>query len=104
MNKYFFIYQQDFDGILNEYNISTIRENFKSALKLQFLPAAYMLSQIALDIWKIPTLIPDVEFTSISGEHFLDEDIVVTGTKPTSLIIDGNELKQRTGSRFWYNF
>ena len=32
MNKYFFIYQQDFDGILNEYNISTIRENFKSAL------------------------------------------------------------------------
>ena len=65
---------------------------------------ANRLSQIALDIWKIPTLIPDVEFTSISGEHFLDEDIVVTGTKPTSLIIDGNEFEAENWKQILVQF
>ena len=45
-----------------------------------------------------------MEFTSISGEHFLDEDIVVTGTKPTSLIIDGNEFEAENWKQILVQF
>ena len=88
-------------------NIKMTRELFEKYTEWSestIIDRANRLSQIALDIWEIPTLIPDVEFTSISGEHFLDEDIVVTGTKPTSLIIDGNEFEAENWKQILVQF
>ncbi|EME3523934.1 DUF262 domain-containing protein [Enterococcus faecium] len=51
------------------------------------------LSSEALSIWKFP-IKTDVEvLPSIAGEHYLDEDINITGNKPKLLSIDEKEFK-----------
>jgi uncharacterized protein with ParB-like and HNH nuclease domain len=88
-----------FEEKLNLYlnsNIMMTRElfdHYKEWNERSIVDRAERLSKIALDIWKIPEVNSEVDLGSISGEHFLDEDISVTGTKPTAIMIDGKEYE-----------
>lgn len=50
-----------------------------------------LLCKIAVKIWKRPNEKQFVIKENISGEHYLDEDLIVRGSKPIRLIIKNNE-------------
>ncbi len=54
---------------------------------------AKKLSEEALSIWKFPVQIETDEQSSVSGEHYLDEDVIITGSKPKLLSIEEKEYK-----------
>lgn len=77
-------------------NISITRELSEkysewNATTIEF--RANKLSQEALSIWKFPVQNTDEELQSVSGEHFLDEDISVKGSKPKTITMDGRDYK-----------
>ncbi|WP_086312680.1 hypothetical protein A5821_000273 [Enterococcus sp. 7F3_DIV0205] len=54
---------------------------------------AKKLSEEALKIWKFPIQVQAEEQSSVSGEHFLDEDVNITGSKPKLLSIEDKDYK-----------
>ncbi|AOA00527.1 hypothetical protein BFC22_10690 [Carnobacterium divergens] len=65
----------------DKWDVSTIEERAKK------------LSEEALAIWKFPIQIQTEVKSSVAGEHYLDEDVITTGSKPKLLSIEENEYK-----------
>lgn len=54
---------------------------------------AERLSKEALEIWKFPVQTQMEEQSSVAGEHYLDEDVIITGSKPKLLSIEEKDYK-----------
>lgn len=62
------------------------------------------LARQALEIWRFPVQTQSIEQPSLSGEHFLDEELNVTGSKPKQLSIDSKDFKVDSWKKLLVNF
>ncbi|MGX7350950.1 hypothetical protein RU97_GL000335 [Enterococcus canis] len=62
------------------------------------------LARQALEIWRFPIQTQSIEQPSLSGEHFLDEELNITGSKPKLLSIANKDLKVDSWKRLLIGF
>lgn len=64
---------RDLANKYSEWNTTTIARRVKE------------LSKEALEIWKFPKQVSETEKSFVTGEHYLDEDVTITGLKQKAL-------------------
>ncbi|MBE8787043.1 DUF262 domain-containing protein [Enterococcus hirae] len=77
-------------------NITLTRELAEKYVKWDektIVTRAKELSKEALTIWKFPVNLEEEIASSIDGEHYLDEDVNITGSKPKMISINEKEFK-----------
>ncbi|WP_326717458.1 DUF262 domain-containing protein [Vagococcus jeotgali] len=77
-------------------NISMTRDLYQDYAtwdEQSIISRAKKLSALATSIWVLPHTSESKEIVSLSGEHYLDEEVNITGSKPRALSILNREFK-----------